>query len=454
MPREVVEVKLKRMNNSQEQQAGLQGKRSPLSGSGQFGPLRSLMPLANSNPEPSFPKLEESSTFILPVVELSPNRQSASISSTPLNAVASTPQGKIAPGRRSARKKRRFLLFAALSLLLLLAMAGAAILHFALKGTPDVTLYRVSMKSVSQDIGGGGIAYPVQRLDISYPFASHVLAVYVKPGDRVRPNQSLVQIDLSQVNAQNIAQLQVQVNQAYSDMQAALAYLNSVSRTGNPVVIAQAQQQYTTAQARYNALVAEEQAPSLHQGNILSTINGIVTAVNAYPGELLSADRIMLTIYDESRIIIRTKIPLSNYGQVQINQAVQVTPSALPDQTYPGKVTSIIPNADPQSGTFEVWITVANTRGNLLPGMNTFVSIQNTLTALVVPRLAVLNPDRDSIVFVVQQQHVHIRHVQITGYSGDVLLIGSGLQPGDLIALVGLDSLQDGEVVHVAGIES
>ncbi|HEV2579737.1 MAG TPA: efflux RND transporter periplasmic adaptor subunit [Ktedonobacteraceae bacterium] len=372
--------------------------------------------------------------------------------------VAATPPRVARTPRRPAwQKNRRLGIMVALgivSLACLVSLVSLAAWRFMTPTMPDVTLYHVSMKRVSLSIGGGGIAYPVQRLDISYPFTAHVLSVFVKPGDRITPNQSLVQIDLSQVNGQRLSTLQAQVAQAYQDMLASQSYYYSVLKLGNPIVVAQAQQQYTAAQAQYDTLVAEEQAPDLHQGRIDSTIAGVVTAVNVFPGQLVGANQIMLTIFDEASVIVRVQVPLSNYGQVQINQPAQATPSALPGQSFNGTVIAIIPNVNPQSGTFEAWIMIPNTNGTLLPGSNIYVRIQNTVNALVVPRLAVLNPDLDSTVYVVRQQQVHLVHVQVSGYAGDSVLIASGLQANDLIVLVGLDSLQDGQAVHVTGIES
>lgn len=369
--------------------------------------------------------------------------------------VVATPPWTVQTRRRQVAPKRsRKRIVLALSFVTIICLAGLVAWRVLSPSSGNVTLYRVSMKKVDVSIGGGGIAYPVQRLDISYPFTAHVLTVFVKPGDRVTLNQSLVQIDLSQVNGQKLSTLQAQVAQAYQDMLAAQSYYYSVLKLGNPIVIAQAQQQYTASQAQYDTLVAEEQAPDLHQGRILSTIAGVVTAVNIFPGQLVGANKIMLTIFDESRVIVRIQVPLSNYGQVKINQLAQAMPSALPGQSFNGSVIAIIPQVNPQSGTFEVWVTISNTNGMLLPGSNIFVRIQNPTDALVVPRLAVLNPDLDSAVFVVQQQRAYLKYVQVAGYSGDSVLISSGLQVNDLVVLVGLDSLQNGQTVHIAGIES
>ena len=80
-----------------------------------------------------------------------------------------------------------------------------------------------------------------------------------------------------------------------------------------------------------------------------------------------------------------------------------------------GIVASIIPQADPQTDTFEVWINVPNAQQVLLPGMSAFVRVQGEQNAFVVPRLAVLNPDRESSVFVVRNDHVYMQSVHVTG---------------------------------------
>lgn len=318
-------------------------------------------------------------------------------------------------------------------------------LWIAARAVPSVTLYQVSTQNVTQYVGGGGIVFPRQQLDLSYPVAERVVSVLVKAGDHVTPNQPLLQLDPSQLNAQ--------ISQAASDLAAAQAYLNTVSTSGNALAIAQAQQAYNLAKNKYNTLVAEASSSLLHNGNLISPLRGVVTTVDINPGEVFAADTPLLTIMDESTVIVHVKVPLANLGQVHTGEAAIVTPSALPDESFRGTVSSIIPQADPQTDTFEVWVNVVNTDGALLPGMSTFVRIQNPTRAMIVPRLAVLNPDSASIVFVEQNGHAYVRQVHVAGRSANLIYIDAGLSPGEVVVLVGLNTLRDGQAVHVTRIE-
>lgn len=338
-------------------------------------------------------------------------------------------------------KKNRYLLIG--SLLVLSILLGGVV--FAMWWLPDVTLYQVGSQNVNQGIGGGGIVFPRQQLDISYPTSELVKAVLVKAGDQVTSKQPLLRLDASQLN--------IQIQQAAADMTAAQATLFSAAASGNALQIAQAQQTYQIAKNRYNAMIAQAQSSTLRNGNLISPMSGVVTAVNVNPGEVVAANVPLITIMDESTVIVHAKISLSNLGQVHLGQQATVTPSALPSLTMQGTVSSIIPQADPQTDTFEVWVSVTNTNRMLLPGMSAFVHLQSAGKALVVPRLAVLNPEGKAAVFVVQNLYAHLQRVQVVGRTVDTIFIGQGLKAGDKVVLVGINGLQDNQRVRVSSIE-
>ncbi|HEY6540099.1 MAG TPA: hypothetical protein VIZ18_04140, partial [Ktedonobacteraceae bacterium] len=74
---------------------------------------------------------------------------------------------------QSVRKmNKRFLLISGLACLAVLLMVGGLFAWVRIKALPPaVTLYQVGTQGFSQDIGGGGIVYPLQEEDISYPIA-------------------------------------------------------------------------------------------------------------------------------------------------------------------------------------------------------------------------------------------------------------------------------------------
>ena len=113
-----------------------------------------------------------------------------------------------------------------------------------------------------------------------------------------------------------------------------------------------------------------------------------------------------------------------------------------------------MPQADPQTDTFGVWVQVANPQQDILPGMSAFVQLKTQVNAYVVPRLAVLNPDRESSIFEIRNNHAYMAPVHVIGRTENSVYIDQGLRPGEIIVLLPLNKiLKEGQQVNVIGTE-
>ena len=332
-----------------------------------------------------------------------------------------------------------------LLVLVLVSILGAAFWY--MNRSVNVVTYRLGeIQTASQDIGGGGVVFPHQQFDLSYPAAERVLDVMVKAGDPVNLNQPLVKLDTSQMD--------IQVSQAANDVSTAQQYLNSISSTGNSVTIAQAQQALQMAQSRYNALISQESSPTFHDGVMTSPMQGVVTAVNIDPGEIFAPGTVLMTVMDLSSVVVHAKLPLENLNQVHVGLPAIVTPSAVSSMSVKGQVVSVIPTADPQTDTFEVWIALPRQQA-ILPGMSAFVRVQAPIRAYAVLRITVLNPDLESVVFVVRNGRAVLCPVQVLGRSANMVYIqglSNQVHPGDLLVVRPLDKLHNGQPVHVQSV--
>jgi RND family efflux transporter MFP subunit len=433
---------------------------NPLQGNGvgkNNGPVQGWSGQVPGDPSPRFSLPVAIDTQVKPSYQQSAPVVPSPVVLPPVQGAISTKKPEASGNKQRGKgkqSKRGLIIASAVGVTLLLGAIVVASAVFASKSSSDVTLYKVGVGTVDSPISGGGIIFPRQQLDISYPSAERVIAVLIKAGDHITANQSLIQLDPSQLNAE--------VTQASNDLAAAQAYLNTVTASRNPLTIAQAQQAYNIAKNKYDALVAEAASPTLHHGTLVSPMNGVVTSVNVNAGEVFSANTPLLTIMDESTVIVHVKIPLSDLGQVQSGQTAMVIPSALPKLNLVGKVISIVPKADPQTDTFEVWIEVPNSDMTLLPGMSAFVRIQgqggkvggrDESGPYALPRLAVLYAENDPTVFVMRGEQAYVQRVHIVGRSVEIIYVDSGVHAGDRIVLVGLDTVHNGQKVRVSHIE-
>jgi RND family efflux transporter MFP subunit len=323
----------------------------------------------------------------------------------------------------------------------LVALVGMRI--FA--GAPRVTLYTVQTHTIAAYVGGGGLTYPAQSLQIAYPVSAQVLKVNVQVGQAVLPGQALLTLDTADLTAQ----LQI----AYSEWQSAQNYANSLASEGAPAAQqASAQQQAAVAKSRYDALNQQISSPAFNNGVVSSTFTGVVTDINVVPGSYFKAGATLLTLQDTRNIIVRAQFPLSDAGAVQLGQTAEVDPDALAGASFTGTVTSIVPTLSKAgSSTFEVWITVPNPQKLLFSNESVFARVAGQQTLPTVPELAVLDSSTNPYVFVYANGRVHIRQVVIGVHGDGVLGIASGLTPGDQVIETGQYQLTDNEAVSVNG---
>ncbi|GCE03015.1 hypothetical protein KDAU_03440 [Dictyobacter aurantiacus] len=344
-------------------------------------------------------------------------------------------------------KRSRALNVAAIAAGLALLIFAFYTLWYAFLATQPVTVFQVGRQQVvTQNVGGGGLVDAKQNFNLQFPLAERVIGIMVKPGDHIKRNQALIHLDPSQLNAQ--------VQQASNDVAAAQAYLNSVSASAvNPITVAAAQQAYQVANNHYHALLAQTNGPTLHNGNLISPVDGVVITVTINPGEVFAANTVLMTLADQSSLIVHAQIPLANLQQVHLKAPAQITPSALPGVTLDGTVSAIIPQANAQTDTFQVDVTVTNTQQLLIPGMSAYVRLQGQQNAFVVPRIAVLNPDHESSVYLVQHGHVYLKQVHVAGSAPDLFYVDSGLSARDQIVVLPLNRLHQGQTVAINAVE-
>ncbi|HUY76981.1 MAG TPA: efflux RND transporter periplasmic adaptor subunit [Ktedonobacterales bacterium] len=366
---------------------------------------------------------------------------------------AQSPQrgsGKPSQGGRSGRGRagqtRTRILLAGVAVLVVIA----GIVYGAQKGlnpTPNVELYAVTNQTLTTTVSGGGLTYPAQALNILYPVSATVETVNVKVGQTVQPGQALITL--------NSATLTLQLQQAFAAYQAAQNYLASLYASGaSAALIAQAQAQVTTAKGRYDALNAEQNSPTYHDGAIIAPFAGIVTTVNVVAGSTVRANSTLLTLQDESSVVVRVQLPLKQRGHVQVGQTAEVDPDAIPTDSYIGFVSVINPTLTKVgSDTFEVWITVANPNLQLLIGESIYARISVKETLPVVPERAVVRPEANAMVFVYAHGRAHARSVIVGVRGTDRVGVTSGLTPGEKVILVGKYRLSDNEPVKVIGAQ-
>lgn len=236
--------------------------------------------------------------------------------------------------------------------------------------------------------------------------------------------------------------------QAQSAYDIATTHLASILKTTESSDMKMAEGQLSSAKGRY--INAQAQVSYAH---LVSPINGIVTDRPLFPGETATAGTPVLTIMDTSFLLAKLHIAQADAQELKMGDTAEIT---IPGINHPieGKVSFISPALDSGSTTVEIWLELANAKGQLRVGTSVHAVIRGTTVgeALQIPATALL-PSQEGVskVMVVGADGTaHLLMVTTGIRTRDAVQILNGLSPLDNVIVEGSYGLDDGTRVVAA----
>ena len=299
------------------------------------------------------------------------------------------------------------------------------------------------MPSVAQDVqlvlAAEGQSEPdrVSRIQAEAP--GEVIAVSAERGSFVEAGQELGRLDSVTVTAQ-VAQARTQLEQASRDLENALALQERGVATEDRVTQARAGQ--AAAEAAMTA--AEEQ---LENTIIRAPFAGRLNDLTLDVGEFVDSGDIVAEVLDNDPLTVVIQVPQQALARIETGQMAQV--QFITGEERLGRVSFIGGNADQQTRTFRVEVTVDNPQSVMPAGLSARV-ILPTGTArghFISPailslgtsgELGIKTVDADnrvafSLVSIVRAQ---TDGIWVTGLpeNADIITVGQGfVKAGDLV---------------------
>jgi multidrug efflux pump subunit AcrA (membrane-fusion protein) len=200
------------------------------------------------------------------------------------------------------------------------------------------------------------------------------------------------------------------------------------------------------------ALRRAEQA--LKDAVIRAPFGGVVVRRFVNKGEYVStvAQTPLLWLMDIDPVELEIQIPEEHCREVAVGSPVEISPDALPGESFQGRVTEIIPVVDPLSRTIRVKVRIPNPNRRLTAGMfcRVRLTVAEKRNVVRVPMQAVIYREGQPVVFLLRGDRVRRRALHLGAVDdryGEVL---SGLKPGDRIVIEGQEVLEEGMRVVLA----
>ncbi len=178
---------------------------------------------------------------------------------------------------------------------------------------------------------------------------------------------------------------------------------------------------------------------------IRSPINGAVTAKMANAGEMAAPGRPLLKVVNDSSLRLACNVSEDDIAGIHKGEGVKVTVDALNGRKMEGRVSEIVPAADPSTRSFTVKIDLPK-NPDLRPGMFGRAWLPSGRTrAVLVPDAALVDKEGMKGVWVVTpEKTLSFRAVRLGQEADGEREVLAGLSGGERVAVGNLGNLQEG----------
>lgn len=212
-------------------------------------------------------------------------------------------------------------------------------------------------------------------------------------------------------------------------------------RLGDPALI-QAGRTRLRLMGMPDALIrrVEKQGRTQAVSTISSPIGGVIQALDVRAGMTLEAGQTLARINGLGTVWLDVAVPEAQTAGVRIGQQVSALLPAYPGETFAGKVSAILPEANLDTRSVRVRVELPNRGARLKPGMTAQVRIAagDAQSVLRVPSEALIRTGKRTLVMVADKPGRY-RPVEVrTGAeSGEFTAITEGLQEGQQVVVSG-----------------
>lgn len=323
----------------------------------------------------------------------------------------------------------------------------------------SVKLLTVQLGTMASQVHYAGEVRARTELRLGFRVPGKLVRRQAEVGRRVKAGDVLAELDAQDFKlATDAARAQLRAAETNRDLAAAELQRSKALRAQNFISGVELDRRQAALDAA-QAQVAQARAQLDTQANqsaysvLVATTSGVVTAVEAEPGQVLGTGAPVVRLAQDGRLDVVFDVPEGSVERLPVGSKAEVRQWAG-DTVWTGVVREKAALADPVTRTFEVKLALeADAR---LPLGSTVTVVAQALSprgleAIMVPTSALWHHNGGSAVWVFEPASMKVRAqpVQVAAADGNQVVVAAGLAPGMQVVTAGVHVLSDGQPVTV-----
>lgn len=285
----------------------------------------------------------------------------------------------------------------------------------------------------------------IEEVELVSEIDARVTEILFEEGETVAAGDSLIHLDDRKLKA-SVAEMQARYDLARANVERSRTLLerNTISRQEFDQALAE----FDSARATLD--LAREQ---LEDATIQAPFMGVMTERLISDGQYMTRGQPLASLVKTDPIEVEFNIPERYIGQLRLDQRIEITVEAWPNDRFAGEVSFIAPRVDRNSRTILLKARIPNQEGRLKPGM--FGSLELIFrvreAALIIPESAIsFTGDQASVVVMNTDGQAEFRQVVVgTRLAGDAE-ITDGLNEGERVVVEGFQKMRPGSTIIIS----
>jgi RND family efflux transporter MFP subunit len=291
---------------------------------------------------------------------------------------------------------------------------------------------------------------------LGFRLDGRILTRLADVGDRVRSGDILATLENTTTdNAYRSAQSEVESARAAQRLASSNLHRMKMLMPSGAIARAQFDSAVSDqASAKAKLKSSEASLSSAHENinwtRLTSPADGIIIATSASAGQVITAGQTIFTLASGTGRDVIIDVPNPAVFSAPTNPVFHVSLLENPAITANARLRDISPQADQQTRTWRVRLTLENPPPAMMLGASVSVTLpDSTPPGIEIPASALTRIAGRPAVFVIDGSGSRLKRksVVISRFSAADVYIQSGLIPGDRVVTAGVSLLREGEIV-------
>ncbi|MEN9577479.1 MAG: hypothetical protein RJA70_488 [Pseudomonadota bacterium] len=348
-----------------------------------------------------------------------------------------SPRATEAPVEPPKASRRLSWLVASVLLTCSVAVGGVQVVR-VIRRPPEVLVVAVRLEDVSRMLAVTGRIEAVQTVMVSPQFAGRITEIVRHEGDRVMRGEILARLADSSARS-NLLQQEAALSSRQHDLAQArrdLARTSSLVANGAVAAADLESARLLVSRAmddvrRLSAVMREGQAQLV----LLAPFDGTIIRRDGELGQVVGPQIAVFEIATVDAARVSAEVDERYVRALRPGMRAEILPVGSDDSGLPATVSYVAQAVDPQTGAGTVRFAYEHAPTHVLVGMSVDVniSVDALSSAVTIPRESVGGGGVRPFVLIVTDGLVARRNVTIDDWPAPLVVVRSGLEPGDRI---------------------